>query len=218
MIFFLQIFSYAKKEKPTTLPIKLRSKFKISPSLKICGSISKLTNIKLNTYLISVSGLYNHTKKFKAITTTDMKSDEEEESSLENNSEFGLDQIGSNLSKMDQNGSSAKDPIIALLSEYCHSKVLNIDYLLGKSSQPFTNKAAKAKTTSLKRKRSENKPYENQNTHLKNINNPQALSSPPSSSTSLTVSDASSSAVSSPSLPKSGSVSPRPESIIGKLV
>jgi hypothetical protein len=60
-----------------------------------------------------------------------MKSDEEEESSLENNSEFGLDQIGSNLSKMDQNGSrSAKDPIIALLSEYCHSKVLNIDYLL----------------------------------------------------------------------------------------
>ena len=144
-----------------------------------------------------------------------MKSDEEE-SSLENNSEFGLDQIGSNLSKMDQNGSSAKDPIIALLSEYCHSKVLNIDYLLGKSSQPFTNKAAK--TTSLKRKRSENKSYENQKTHLKNINNPQALSSPPSSSTSLTVSDASSSAVSSPSLPKSGSVSPRPESIIGKLV
>ena len=165
-----------------------------------------------------MSGLYNHTKKFKAITTTDMKSDEEEESSLENNSEFGLDQIGSNLSKMDQNGSSAKDPIIALLSEYCHSKVLNIDYLLGKSSQPFTNKAAKAKTTSLKRKRSDKKSYENQNTHLKNINNPQALSSPPSSSTSLTVSDASSSAVSSPSLPKSGSVSPRPESIIGKLV
>ena len=163
-----------------------------------------------------MSGLYNHTTKFKALTTTDMKSDEEE-SSLENNSEFGLDQIGSNLSKMDQNGSSAKDPIIALLSEYCHSKVLNIDYLLGKSSQPFTNKAAssaKAKTTSLKRKKS----YENQNTHLKNINNPQALSSPPSSSTSLTVSDASSSAVSSPSLPKSGSVSPRPESIIGKLV
>ena len=139
-----------------------------------------------------------------------MKSDEEE-SSLKNNSEFGLDQIGSNLSKMDQNGSSAKDPIIALLSEYCHSKVLNIDYLLGKSSQPFTNKAAK--TTSLKRKRSENKSYENQKTHLKNINNPQ-----PSSSTSLTVSDASSSAVSSPSLPKSGSVSPRPESIIGKYV
>ena len=149
-----------------------------------------------------------------------MKSDEEE-SSLKNNSEFGLDQIGSNLSKMDQNGSSAKDPIIALLSEYCHSKVLNIDYLLGKSSQPFTNKAAnKAKTTSLKRKRSSEKKlsYENQNTHLKNINNPQALSSPPSSSTSLTVSDASSSAVSSPSLPKSGSVSPRPESIIGKYV
>ena len=167
-----------------------------------------------------MSGLYNHTTKFKALTTTDMKSDEEE-SSLENNSEFGLDQIGSNLSKMDQNGSSAKDPIIALLSEYCHSKVLNIDYLLGKSSQPFTNKAAssaKAKTTSLKRKRSEKNSYENQNTHLKNINNPQALSSPPSSSTSLTVSDASSSAVSSPSLPKSGSVSPRPESIIGKLV
>ena len=125
-----------------------------------------------------MSGLYNHTTKFKAITTTDMKSDEEE-SSLENNSEFGLDQIGSNLSKMDQNGSSAKDPIIALLSEYCHSKVLNIDYLLGKSSQPFTNKAAKAKTTSLKRKKSEKKSYENQNTHLKNINNPQALSSPP---------------------------------------
>ena len=170
-----------------------------------------------------MSGLYNHTTKFKAITTTDtdMKSDEEEESSLENNSEFGLDQIGSNLSKMDQNGSSAKDPIIALLSEYCHSKVLNIDYLLGKSSQPFTNKAAnKAKTTSLKRKRSSEKKlsYENQNTHLKNnINPPQALSSPPSSSTSLTVSDASSSAVSSPSLPKSGSVSPRPESIIGKF-
>ena len=188
--------------------------------------MNKLINIKL-IYLISVSGLYNHTTKFKAITTTDtdMKSDEEEEeSSLENNSEFGLDQIGSNLSKMDQNGSrSAKDPIIALLSEYCHSKVLNIDYLLGKSSQPFTNKAAnKAKTTSLKRKRSSEKKlsYENQNTHLKNnINNPpQALSSPPSSSTSLTVSDASSSAVSSPSLPKSGSVSPRPESIIGKLV
>ena len=184
--------------------------------------MNKLINIKL-IYLISVSGLYNHTTKFKAITTTDMKSDdEEEESSLENNSEFGLDQIGSNLSKMDQNGSSAKDPIIALLSEYCHSKVLNIDYLLGKSSQPFTNKAAnKAKTTSLKRKRSSEKKlsYENQNTHLKNnINNPQALSSPPSSSTSLTVSDASSSAVSSPSLPKSGSVSPRPESIIGKLI
>ena len=170
-----------------------------------------------------MSGLYNHATKFKAITTTDMKSDEEEESSLENNSEFGLDQIGSNLSKMDQNGSSAKDPIIALLSEYCHSKVLNIDYLLGKSSQPFINKAAnKAKTTSLKRKRSSEKKlsYENQNTHLKNnINNPpQALSSTPSSSTSLTVSDASSSAVSSPSLPKSGSVSPRSESIIGKLV
>ena len=180
--------------------------------------LHKYTNKYKTKYLISVSGLYNHTTKFKAITTTDMKSDEEEESSLENNSEFGLDQIGSNLSKMDQNGSSAKDPIIALLSEYCHSKVLNIDYLLGKSSQPFTNKAAKAKTTSLKRKRSENKSYENQNTHLKNINNPQALSSPPSSSTSLTVSDASSSAVSSPSLPKSGSVSPRPESIIGKLV
>ena len=52
-----------------------------------------------------MSGLYNHTTKFKAITTTDMKSDEEE-SSLENNSEFGLDQIGSNLSKMDQNGSN----------------------------------------------------------------------------------------------------------------
>merc|ERR1712086_56205 len=93
------------------------------------------------TTLENVSDATDNCDATKALTTTDMKSDEEE-SSLENNSEFGLDQIGSNLSKMDQNGSSAKDPIIALLSEYCHSKVLNIDYLLGKSSQPFTNKAA----------------------------------------------------------------------------
>ena len=28
--------------------------------------------------------------------------------------------------------------IIDLLSEYCHSKILNVDYLLGQSSQPFT--------------------------------------------------------------------------------
>ena len=32
----------------------------------------------------------------------------------------------------------AKDQVLSLLSEYCHSKVLNLDYLLGLSSQPFS--------------------------------------------------------------------------------
>ena len=122
-------------------------------------------------------------------TTTD-KSDEE--SSL--NSEFGC----------------AKDPIIALLSEYCHSKVLNIDYLLGQSSQPFSTKKAKNKqntthqATSLKNQRKHND--KSQSRSPLQINT--TASSPPSSSTSLTVSDASS-VLSSPILPKSGSVSPR---------
>ena len=40
---------------------------------------------------------------------------------------------------------SAKEPIIALLSELCHSKVLNVDYLLGLSSQPFEAKPKKSK-------------------------------------------------------------------------
>ena len=34
--------------------------------------------------------------------------------------------------------SSAKDQVLSLLSEYCHSKVLNLDYLLGLSRQPFS--------------------------------------------------------------------------------
>lgn len=33
----------------------------------------------------------------------------------------------------------AKDQVLSLLSEYCHSKVLNLDYLLGLSSQPFSS-------------------------------------------------------------------------------
>ena len=41
--------------------------------------------------------------------------------------------------------SSAKDQaIIGLLSEFCHSQVLNIDYLLGQSDKPFRKSADKA--------------------------------------------------------------------------
>ena len=45
--------------------------------------------------------------------------------------------------------------IIDLLSEYCHSKILNVDYLLGHSSQPFTTeninkKVAKKQQPQLK--------------------------------------------------------------------
>ena len=70
-------------------------------------------------------------QSIKATSTTD-KSDEE--SSLIN-SEFGCAKDPDQTNKQ-------TDPIIALLSEFCHSKVLNIDYLLGHSSQPFTNAAA----------------------------------------------------------------------------
>jgi len=114
--------------------------------------------------------------------TTDKIKDEESESSL--HSEFGC----------------AKDPIIALLSEYCHSKVLNIDYLLGQSSKPFMKATdhratmTSLKTTSLKKQRKQDKQLQ--------INSASSPSS--SSSTSAT-----SSIVSSPGMPKSGSVSPR---------
>merc|ERR1712156_1357482 len=105
-----------------------------------------------------------------------MGKDEESESSL-HSLEFGC----------------AKDPIIALLSEYCHSKVLNIDYLLGQSSKPFmkaTNHRAtmtSLKTTSLKKQRKQDKQLQ--------INSASSPSS--SSSTSAT-----SSIVSSPGMPK----------------
>merc|ERR1711899_28578 len=114
--------------------------------------------------------------------TTDKIKDEESESSL--HSKFGC----------------AKDPIIALLSEYCHSKVLNIDYLLGQSSKPFMKATdhratmTSLKTTSLKKQRKQDKQLQ--------INSASSPSS--SSSTSAT-----SSIVSSPGMPKSGSVSPR---------
>lgn len=44
------------------------------------------------------------------------------------------------VTSLEDQSECAKDPIIQLLSEYCHSKVLNIDYLLGQSTQPFTQK------------------------------------------------------------------------------
>lgn len=43
--------------------------------------------------------------------------------------------------------SSAKDQVLSLLSEYCHSKVLNLDYLLGLSAQPFLNASSKGAAT-----------------------------------------------------------------------
>lgn len=57
------------------------------------------------------------------------------DSADENSKDTSLEDADSAMSTT----SCAKDPIIALLSEYCHSKVLNIDYLLGQSTQPFTS-------------------------------------------------------------------------------
>ena len=46
--------------------------------------------------------------------------------------------VAQHVSAKDIVDSNADNEVIALLSEYCHSKVLNIDYLLGQSSQPFS--------------------------------------------------------------------------------
>ena len=48
-------------------------------------------------------------------------------------------------SSKDSSKSSAKvmPLILDMLSEFCHSQILNVDYLLGQSSQPFTKTSAK---------------------------------------------------------------------------
>jgi len=49
-------------------------------------------------------------------------------------------------SSKDSSKSSAKAVmplILDMLSEFCHSQILNVDYLLGQSSQPFTKTSAK---------------------------------------------------------------------------
>ena len=51
-----------------------------------------------------------------------------------------------------------KPTILDMLSEFCHSQILNVDYLLGQSSQPFTKTSAKLRRRNSNEKKLKSHP------------------------------------------------------------
>ena len=99
-------------------------------------------------------------------------------------------QLTADHSAADVTGFGAKDQVLSLLSEYCHSKVLNLDYLLGLSNQPFTAAETYFKdhaTSSSKRSINELK-----RPHLLSGSSPASMMLSPGSDTTTTSSTTSS--------------------------